>query len=61
MRVAMSDGTSTSAPTILFHATNAVDFEPSRDGSRFLTQIEERTTEPTVHLLINWPARLNAQ
>lgn len=43
----------------LFQAAGALDFDVARDG-RFLVQIEERSADPTVHLLINWPARLPA-
>jgi dipeptidyl aminopeptidase/acylaminoacyl peptidase len=61
MSIPMSAGVSTGAPRMLFQAVDAVDFEPAADGSRFLTQLEERSTDPPVHLLINWPARLRAQ
>ena len=48
------------SPRMLFQASNAIDFEPSPDGSRFLVQLEERSLDPPVHLLINWPSRLAA-
>ena len=48
-------------PRLLFQAADAADFEPAADGSRFIVQLEERTSEPPVHLLINWPARLRAE
>jgi len=60
MVVPISGGVSTAAPHMLFQAADAVDFEPAADGSRFLVQLEERSTEPPVHLLINWPSRLVA-
>jgi eukaryotic-like serine/threonine-protein kinase len=61
MSVPMNGGSAAGPPRMLFQATGAIDFEPSADGSRFLTQLEQRTTEPVVHLLINWPARLSAE
>ncbi|MCA1559658.1 MAG: protein kinase [Acidobacteria bacterium] len=39
----------------------AVDFEIAADGTRFLLHLEERTTEPPVHLLLNWRARQGGQ
>jgi dipeptidyl aminopeptidase/acylaminoacyl peptidase len=45
-------------PRMLFQAADAVDYEPSPDASRFLLQLEEGSSEPPIHLLINWPARL---
>jgi Tol biopolymer transport system component len=61
MSSAMQNGTGTDVPRILFQAAEAIDFEPSNDGTRFLTQLAQRTTEPPVHLLINWPARLRSE
>jgi len=58
MSVPVSNGVAGGAPHMLFQAVEAVDFEPSADPSRFIVQLEERRTDPTVHLLINWPARL---
>jgi Tol biopolymer transport system component len=49
------------APRMLFQASNTVDFQPAADGSRFLVQLDERSLDPPVHLLINWPSRLNSQ
>jgi hypothetical protein len=46
---------------MLFQAADLVNFEPSTDGSRFLAQFEERSNEPPVHLLINWPALLRGE
>ncbi len=57
MAVSMDGGTSRQ----LFQAADAIDFEPASDGSRFLVQLEERSTRPALHLLINWPARLQAE
>ena len=57
----MNGGVISGPLRILFQATNAIDFEPSADGSRFIVQIEEHASEPPVHLLINWPARLRAE
>jgi Tol biopolymer transport system component len=48
-------------PRILFQAADAVDYEVAADGTRFLVQMVERSSEPPVHLLVNWPARLGAQ
>jgi dipeptidyl aminopeptidase/acylaminoacyl peptidase len=48
------------APRVLFQAVEAIDFEPAPDGSRFLVQLGERSLDPPVHILINWPARLAA-
>ena len=45
-------------PRMLFQAAGFVDFEPSRDGTRFIAQFADRNSEPPVHLLINWPARV---
>ena len=61
MAVSISGGVSTAAPHMLFQAADAVDFEPAADSSRFLMQLEERSNEPPVHLLINWPSRLVAR
>jgi len=61
MTVAMSGGASAAPPRLLFQASEAIDFEPAPDGSRFLVQLEQRSLDPPVHLLINWPARLSAQ
>jgi Tol biopolymer transport system component len=44
-------------PRMLFQAADAVDYEPTTDGSRFIVQLEERSTDP-VRLLVNWPERL---
>ena len=60
MSVPVSNGVAGGAPHMLFQAVEAVDFEPSADPSRFIVQLEERRTDPTVHLLINWPARLRS-
>ena len=46
---------------MLFQSGDLVEFEPAADGSRFLVQLEERTSDPPVHVLINWPERLSAQ
>jgi Tol biopolymer transport system component len=61
MSVAMNGGEAAAAPRMLFQAPDAVDFEPAHDGSRFIVQLEEHTSNPPVHLLINWPARLRAE
>jgi Tol biopolymer transport system component len=45
-------------PRLLFQNSAAGDFEPSPDGSRFLMQVQERSTAPSVHLLINWQSAL---
>ena len=46
------------APEMLFTVTSAVDFDPAPDGTRLLIQLAEQSSEPVVHLLINWPGRL---
>ena len=61
MSVPLTADGSPDTPRMLFQATNAIDFEPSAEGSRFLVQLEEPAVEPPVRLLINWQARLNAQ
>jgi Tol biopolymer transport system component len=58
MAVAMSADGMPSTPRTLFQAAGALDFDVAPDG-RFLVQLEERSADPTVHLLINWPARLS--
>ena len=52
-----ADGTP-GAPEMLFTVTSAVDFDPAPDGTRLLVQLAEQSSEPVIHLLINWPARL---
>jgi Tol biopolymer transport system component len=61
MSVSMKGGSAAGPPRMLFQATGAIDFEPQADGSRFVMQLEQRTTEPVVHMLINWPARLRSE
>lgn len=61
MAVPIEPGGSFGAPRMLFQASNAIDFEPAPDGSRFLVQLEEPSLDPPVHLLMNWPSRLNTQ
>lgn len=53
-----SVGQTLGTPRVLFQAANAVSFEPSPDGTRFLVQTEERLGEPEIQLLINWTALL---
>ena len=52
-----ADGTA-GTPSMLFQAAEMIDYEPALDGSRFLVQLEDRSREAVIHLLINWPARL---
>ena len=61
MSAAMNGGVAVGAPRVLFQGADVVDIEPAADGNRFIVQIEERSTEPPVHLLVNWPARLGEQ
>ena len=61
MSVSMDGGVPTGPPRMLFQSADAVEFEPAADGSKFLVQLEERTSDPPVHVLINWPARLAAE
>lgn len=58
MSAAMHEGTSTATPRVLFQAPEAVDLEPDATGTHFLVQLEQRTSEPPIRILINWPARL---
>ena len=59
MTVSMHGGVPTGPPRMLFQSSDIVEFEPAApDGSRFLVQFEERTSDPPVHVLINWSARL---
>lgn len=44
-------------PRMLFQNGSAISFETSPDG-RFLVHLDERIGEPSVHLLLNWKARL---
>jgi Tol biopolymer transport system component len=57
MAAAMKDGVP-GPPRILFQAPSVIDYDVALDGSKFLVQLEERSTEPVVQLLVNWPARL---
>jgi Tol biopolymer transport system component len=61
MAVPLSGNLDAGTPHLLFQAADAAVFEPAGDGSRFIVQLEEHSSEPPVHLLINWPARLRAQ
>jgi Tol biopolymer transport system component len=61
MSVSMQGGDSTSAPRMLFQSADLVCFEPAADGARFLVQSEERTSDPPIHILINWPSRLGPE
>ncbi|MFN2441695.1 MAG: hypothetical protein ABR517_03320, partial [Thermoanaerobaculia bacterium] len=56
--MAMDVGEDFGSPRVLFVAADAADLEPAPDGSRFLVQLEERTAEPPIHLLVNWTERL---
>jgi eukaryotic-like serine/threonine-protein kinase len=47
-------------PRMLFQAPNAVSFETGPDRERFLMQIEEKSGEAPVQLLLNWQGRLGA-
>ena len=55
-----ADGTP-GTPEMLFAASSAVDFDAAADGSRFIVQLAEQSSEPVVHLLTNWPARLQTR
>lgn len=56
--MAIDVGEDFGSPRVLFVAGDAADLEPAPDGSRFLVQLEERTAEPPIHLLVNWTERL---
>ena len=58
MTVPIDSGGSAGTPRMLFQTSGIVDYEPVADASRFLVQLEERSSEPVVHLLVNWPANL---
>jgi eukaryotic-like serine/threonine-protein kinase len=53
------DGTA-GVPRMLFQAPNAVSFETGPDRERFLVQLEEKSGEAPVQLLLNWRSRLEA-
>lgn len=53
-------GTPGGAPRVLFQVAEAVDFEPDPMGEGFIMQLEARTIEPPVRVLINWRERLKA-
>jgi serine/threonine protein kinase len=57
MSAAMNGGASVGAPKMLFQSADIVNLETT-DGSRFLIQVEERTADPPVHVLVDWPARV---
>jgi hypothetical protein len=46
---------------MLFQSSDLVEFEPAPDGARFLVHVEQGTSDPPVHILTNWPARLAGQ
>lgn len=48
-----------STPHALFQAAELVNFDVAPDGSRFLTQLEQRSVSPPIHLLLTWQARLH--
>ena len=45
-------------PAVLFRAAGAVDFDIDPSGRRFLVTLEDGTSEPPIHIMTNWPARL---
>jgi hypothetical protein len=47
-------------PRMLFQAAAVTDYEVASDGSRFLMPVPEKSGEPSLHLLLNWPARLQS-
>jgi eukaryotic-like serine/threonine-protein kinase len=61
MSVAIGADGTPGTPEMLFQAAAAVDFDAAADGSRFIIQLAEHTSEPVVQLLLNWPARLEAR
>jgi len=56
--MAMDVGDDFGSPRVLFVASDAADLEPAPDGRRFLAQLEERTAEPPIHLMVNWTEKL---
>jgi eukaryotic-like serine/threonine-protein kinase len=56
--MAIDVGEDFGSPRVLFVAPDAADFEPAPDGSRFLAQLEQRTAEPPIHLMVNWTEKL---
>jgi Tol biopolymer transport system component len=61
MSVAIGADGTPGTPEMLFQAGDAVDFDAAADGSRFIVQLAEQSSEPVVQLLLNWPARLQAR
>lgn len=51
-------GRTVGTPRLLFQAGDAVTFEVAPGGDRFLVQMQERTGQPDVQLIVNWPAVL---
>jgi eukaryotic-like serine/threonine-protein kinase len=60
MSVPMRAGVAAGPPKLLFQVNTLVDFEPASDGTKFLAQLQERSLDPPVHLLVNWRARLES-
>jgi len=49
------------SPSLLFRTAGTVDFEPDIGGKRFLLDVEDRTTEPPIHIMTNWQERLRSR
>ncbi len=57
MTVAIDNGTPDTTH-MLFQSVDLTDFDPAADGSRFLVQLQERSRDTSVHLLLNWQSLL---
>ena len=51
-------GRTVGTPRLLFQASDAVTFEVAPESDRFLVQMQERTGQPDVQLIVNWPSVL---
>ena len=60
MAVPMENGTAGTA-RMLFQAVEISDFDPAPDGARFLVQLQNRSKDTSVHLLLNWPTLLDSK
>ena len=53
-----TSGRTAGTPRMLFQASDALTFEVAPEGDRFLVQMQERSGQPDVQLIVNWPAVL---
>ena len=68
MQVAVKAGErfDAAAPTALFTTTiptmlnpYRMDYVPAADGQRFLMKVPVKETQPSITVVLNWPALLN--